>query len=110
MRNVRWQWADIVPDYQMGAACALFLSLRCAPMCCVHAEMRLALPHALCLVCNLNSARRSLLMPCTRLLVMAGQSRACLHHGLICTAVIILTVLQAIAYEGWGLYGRDLLV
>ena len=31
MRNVRWQWADIVPDYQMGPACALFLSLRRAP-------------------------------------------------------------------------------
>jgi hypothetical protein len=29
MKNVRWQWADIVPDYQMGLACALFLSLRC---------------------------------------------------------------------------------
>lgn len=31
MRNVRWQWADIVPDYQMGPACALFLSLRRVP-------------------------------------------------------------------------------
>lgn len=31
MRNVRWQWADIVPDYQMGPACALFLSLRHVP-------------------------------------------------------------------------------
>lgn len=29
IRNVRWQFGDIVPDYQMGAtACALFLSLR----------------------------------------------------------------------------------
>jgi DNA excision repair protein ERCC-1 len=29
IRNVRWQFADIVPDYQMGAqTCALFLSLR----------------------------------------------------------------------------------
>jgi hypothetical protein len=29
-RNVRWQYADIVPDYLLGrdAAC-LFLSLRC---------------------------------------------------------------------------------
>ncbi len=30
MRNVRWQYGDIVPDYMLGAnACALFLSLRC---------------------------------------------------------------------------------
>ena len=30
MRNVRFQFADIVPDYQMGGqTCALFLSLRC---------------------------------------------------------------------------------
>jgi DNA excision repair protein ERCC-1 len=30
IRNMRWQHADIVPDYQMGAQhCALFLSLRC---------------------------------------------------------------------------------
>lgn len=30
IRNVRWQFTDIVPDYQMGAqTCALFLSLRC---------------------------------------------------------------------------------
>ena len=29
IRNVRWQYADIVPDYQMGQqTCALFLSLR----------------------------------------------------------------------------------
>lgn len=29
VRNVRWQYADILPDYQMGAGtCALFLSLR----------------------------------------------------------------------------------
>lgn len=29
IRSVRWQYADIVPDYQMGAGtCALFLSLR----------------------------------------------------------------------------------
>ncbi|KAK9917753.1 hypothetical protein WJX75_007855 [Coccomyxa subellipsoidea] len=29
MRNVRWQFTEIVPDYQMGAqTCALFLSLR----------------------------------------------------------------------------------
>ena len=29
IRNMRWQHADIVPDYQMGAQhCALFLSLR----------------------------------------------------------------------------------
>lgn len=29
IRNVRWQFADIVPDYQMGQnACAVFLSLR----------------------------------------------------------------------------------
>ncbi|BDA42501.1 DNA excision repair protein ERCC-1 [Coccomyxa sp. Obi] len=29
IRNVRWQFADIVPDYQMGSnTCALFLSLR----------------------------------------------------------------------------------
>lgn len=32
IRNVRWQFADIVPDYQMGGqTCALFLSLRCHP-------------------------------------------------------------------------------
>ena len=31
IRNVRWQFADIVPDYQMGQnACAVFLSLRLA--------------------------------------------------------------------------------
>lgn len=31
IRNVRWQFADIVPDYQMGQnACAVFLSLRSA--------------------------------------------------------------------------------
>lgn len=30
IRNVRWQFADIVPDYQMGqTTCAVFLSLRC---------------------------------------------------------------------------------
>lgn len=29
IRNVRWRYGDIVPDYQMGLnACALFLSLR----------------------------------------------------------------------------------
>lgn len=29
IRSVRWQYADILPDYQMGAGtCALFLSLR----------------------------------------------------------------------------------
>lgn len=29
IRNVRWQFADIVPDYQMGQnTCAVFLSLR----------------------------------------------------------------------------------
>ncbi|KAK9820143.1 hypothetical protein WJX72_006617 [[Myrmecia] bisecta] len=29
IRNVRWQYADIVPDYQLGnSTCALFLSLR----------------------------------------------------------------------------------
>lgn len=32
IRNVRWQFADILPDYQMGQnACAVFLSLRSAP-------------------------------------------------------------------------------
>ena len=32
IRSVRWQYADIVPDYQMGAGtCALFLSLRSYP-------------------------------------------------------------------------------
>jgi DNA excision repair protein ERCC-1 len=32
IRSVRWQYADIVPDYQMGAGtCALFLSLRSCP-------------------------------------------------------------------------------
>jgi DNA excision repair protein ERCC-1 len=31
IRNVRWTWGDIVPDYLLGAtSCALFLSLRCA--------------------------------------------------------------------------------
>lgn len=31
IRNVRWQFADILPDYQMGQnACAVFLSLRSA--------------------------------------------------------------------------------
>ena len=31
IRNVRWQFADIIPDYQLGQnACAVFLSLRCA--------------------------------------------------------------------------------
>ncbi len=38
IRNVRWRYGDIVPDYQMGLnACALFLSLRSAPdlPCCV---------------------------------------------------------------------------
>lgn len=30
IRNVRFQFADIIPDYQMGGqTCALFLSLRC---------------------------------------------------------------------------------
>jgi hypothetical protein len=30
IRNVRWQFADIVPDYQLGQnTAALFLSLRC---------------------------------------------------------------------------------
>ena len=30
IRNVRWSWGDIVPDYLTGASgCALFLSLRC---------------------------------------------------------------------------------
>lgn len=43
MRNVRWQWADIVPDYQMGAACALFLSLRRAPPLLPLVDARLAL-------------------------------------------------------------------
>ena len=29
IRNVRWSYADIVPDYIMGAdCCALFLSMR----------------------------------------------------------------------------------
>ena len=29
IRNVRWQFGDILPDYQMGpTTCALFLSLR----------------------------------------------------------------------------------
>ena len=33
IRNVRWRYGDIVPDYQMGLnACALFLSLRSAPV------------------------------------------------------------------------------
>ena len=32
IRNVRWRYGDIVPDYQMGLnACALFLSLRSSP-------------------------------------------------------------------------------
>ena len=32
IRNVRWTFADIVPDYIMGAdSCALFLSMRSAP-------------------------------------------------------------------------------
>ncbi len=31
IRNVRWQFADIIPDYQLGQnACAVFLSLRYA--------------------------------------------------------------------------------
>lgn len=31
IRNVRWTFADIVPDYIMGAdSCALFLSMRSA--------------------------------------------------------------------------------
>lgn len=42
IRSVRWQYADIVPDYQMGAGtCALFLSLRSCPAseASVHANM-----------------------------------------------------------------------
>lgn len=32
IRNVRWQYGDVLPDYQMGTTtCALFLSLRCRP-------------------------------------------------------------------------------
>ena len=32
IRNVRWQYADIIPDYQIGQqTCALFLSLRWIP-------------------------------------------------------------------------------
>lgn len=32
IRNVRWQYGDILPDYQMGTTtCALFLSLRYRP-------------------------------------------------------------------------------
>ena len=37
IRNVRWQFADIVPDYQMGQnACAVFLSLRSAAQAACH--------------------------------------------------------------------------
>ena len=33
IRNVRWRYGDIVPDYQLGLnACALFLSLRCSSL------------------------------------------------------------------------------
>lgn len=33
IRNVRWQYGDILPDYLMGATtCAIFLSLRCVPL------------------------------------------------------------------------------
>jgi DNA excision repair protein ERCC-1 len=33
IRNVRWQFADIAPDYILGqTTCALFLSLRCDGM------------------------------------------------------------------------------
>ena len=36
IRNVRYQFADIIPDYQMGQqTCALFLSLRWALHCCL---------------------------------------------------------------------------
>ncbi len=41
IRSVRWQYGDIVPDYQMGPyTCALFLSLRCRslPVACVPLE------------------------------------------------------------------------
>lgn len=57
IRNVRWQFADIVPDYQMGQnACAVFLSLRFAAqaacvsalqICCLYTEH-----HILPLLCS----------------------------------------------------------
>jgi DNA excision repair protein ERCC-1 len=29
IRNVRWQYRDVIPDYQLGStSCAIFLSLR----------------------------------------------------------------------------------
>ena len=35
IRNVRWQYGDIIPDYQLGATtCAIFLSLRSASLSC----------------------------------------------------------------------------
>ncbi len=41
IRNVRFQFADIVPDYQMGSqTCALFLSLRC----CLRLHPLIAVP------------------------------------------------------------------
>ena len=56
IRNVRWQFADIVPDYQMGqTTCAVFLSLRCVtvvnalPMNSVHIVERSA---SCCWLCS----------------------------------------------------------
>ena len=42
IRNVRWQYRDVIPDYQLGlTSCAIFLSLRCFPWYAQHnADMR----------------------------------------------------------------------
>ncbi len=65
MKNVRWQWADIVPDYQMGLACALFLSLRCVP------------PRA----CSLCPARRGLAAGRRAGAPPSGGGPVCLEPG-----------------------------
>ena len=55
IRNVRWQFADIVPDYQMGqTTCAVFLSLRyttvrkALPMISVHRVLLQRQPDLYC--------------------------------------------------------------
>ena len=50
IRNVRWQFADIVPDYQMGQnACAVFLSLRCGAQAACHVSQ-----HCRLVACTLS--------------------------------------------------------